>query len=106
MSEIGDINRFDNEAKLTSFAGLDPTEYSSGTSVKRKSRMSKRGSPFLRLAIWNASVIAAFKDPTFSEYYQKKRNEGKSYKGAIAAVSKKMTRVIFKILKENRPYIK
>ena len=105
MAEIGDINKFENEAKLTSFAGLDPTEYSSGTSVKRKSKMSKRGSPHLRLAIWNASVIAAFKDPTFSEYYQKKRNEGKSYKGAIAAVSKKMTRVIFKILKENRPYI-
>ncbi len=106
MSEIGDINRFENEAKLTSFAGLDPTEYSSGTSVRRKSRMSKRGSPFLRLAIWNASVIAAFKDPTFSAYYQKKRNEGKSYKGAIAAVCKKMTRVIFKILKDNRAYVK
>jgi hypothetical protein len=68
--------------------------------------MSKRGSPFLRTAIWNASVIASFKDPVFSEYYLKKRSEGKSYKGAIAAVSKKMTRVIFKILKDNRPYIK
>jgi len=106
LSEIGDINNFENEAKLTSFAGLEPTEYSSGTSVKRSSKMSKRGSPFLRLAIWNASVIAAFKDPYFNEYYLKKRNEGKTYKGAIAAVSKKMTRVIFKILKDKRPYTK
>lgn len=106
LSEIGDINKFENDSKLTSFAGLDPTEYSSGTSVKRKSKMSKRGSSFLRLAIWNASVIAAFKDSYFNEYYLKKREEGKSYKGAIAAVSKKMTRVIFKILKDKRPYTK
>ena len=106
LSEIGDISKFDSEAKLTSFAGLDPTEYSSGSSVRRKSKMSKRGSPFLRTAIWNASVIAAFRDPIFNEYYLKKRSEGKSYKGAIAAVSKKMTRIIFKILKDNRPYIK
>ena len=106
LSEIGDINKFENEAKLTSFAGLNPTEYSSGTSVKGKSKMSKKGSPFLRLAIWNASVIASSNDSTFSEYYLKKRAEGKSYKGAIAAVCKKMTRVIFKILKDKRAYIK
>lgn len=104
--KIGDISKFDNEAKLTSFAGLDPTEYSSGSSVRRKSKMSKRVSPFLRTTIWNASVIAAFKDPVFSEYYLKKRSEVKSYKGAIAVLSKKMTRVIFKILKDKRPYIK
>ena len=66
--------------------------------------MSKRGSPYLRRAIWLAATVAAFKDPAISVYYQRKRNEGKSHLSALGHVSRKMVNIIFAVLRDNFPY--
>ncbi len=104
FSEIGDISRFDSAAKLAAFAGIDPTITQSGEFVGTHNHMSKRGSPYLRRAIWQASTAAATFDPHMKAFLQKKRAEGKPYMNAIGHVTRKMTNIIFAVLRDNKPY--
>lgn len=104
VSEIGDINRFERPNQLVAYAGLDVTVKQSGEFSGTKNRISKRGSPYLRRAIWLASQRAAFCDPILSEYYQSLRARGKHHLTAVGGVARKMCNIIFVILKENRPY--
>lgn len=70
LSEIGgDIRRFSSPAKLAAYAGVDPTVKQSGDFSGTRMKMSKRGSPYLRRAIWLASTVAAFKDPAIHALY-------------------------------------
>ena len=104
VSEIGDIHRFDAPNKLVAFAGLDVKVTQSGDFTGTKQHISKRGSPYLRRAIWLAANRAAFCDPILSEYYQSLKARGKHHLSAVGAVARKMCNIIFTILRENRPY--
>lgn len=104
VSEIGDINRFERPNQLVAYAGLDVTVKQSGEFSGTKNRISKRGSPYLRRAIWLAAQRATFCDPVLSEYYQSLRARGKHHLTAVGGVARKMCNIIFVILKENRPY--
>lgn len=104
ISEIGDIARFDLPKKLVAFAGLDASVSQSGEFTGTKGKLSKRGSPHLRHAIWMAASRACFCDPTLSDYYKSLRARGKHHLTAVSAVARKMCNIIFTILKENRPY--
>lgn len=104
LGEIGDINRFSNPKKLVAFAGIDPTVMQSGAYTGTRNRMSKRGSPYLRRAIWMSAFVASRHDPVFRAYYDKKRAEGKSHGTAIGAVARKLTYTIHAVLKANKPY--
>ncbi len=104
IGEIGDINRFDAPGKLVAFAGLDATVNQSGEFNGTKSRLSKRGSPYLRRAIWLAASSAVLCDPILSSYYQSLRARGKHHLTAVSAVARKICNILFTILKENRPY--
>ena len=90
--------------KLVAYAGLYPKSRQSGDS-KSDGRMSKRGSPYLRRAVWLAATVAAFKDPAISVFYQKKRAEGKDHLTAIGHVCHKMLAIIFAVLRDNKPYV-
>lgn len=104
VSEIGDINRFSHASKLVAYAGIDPTVKQSGEFNATKNRMSKRGTPYLRRALWTASVVAAFNDPNLHEYYLKKKDEGKHHGTIIGAIARKLIYRIFIVLKDNVPY--
>lgn len=104
VSEIGDINRFERPNQLVAFAGLDVNVKQSGEFSGSKNKISKRGSPYLRRAIWLAANRAAFCDPILSEYYQSLKTRGKHHLTAVGAVARKLCNIIFVILKENRPY--
>lgn len=104
VSEIGDIHRFERPNQLVAFAGLDVTVKQSGEFTGTKNKISKRGSPYLRRAIWLAANRAAFCDPTLSEYYQSLRARGKHHLTAVGAVARKLCNIIFVILRDNRPY--
>lgn len=104
LSEIGDINRFDAPNKLVAFAGLDVRVTQSGEFTGTRQKISKRGSPYLRRAIWLAASRAAFCDPILSEYYQGLRARGKHHLTAIGAVSRKLCNTVYTILKEDRPW--
>ena len=104
FSEIGgDIKKFSSVPKLVAYAGLYPKSRQSGES-KSDGHMSKRGSPYLRRAVWLAATVAAFKDPAVSLFYQKKRAEGKDHLTAIGHVCHKILAIIFAVLRDNKPY--
>ncbi len=105
ISEIGDISKFDSPRKLVAFAGLDATVMQSGEFEATRNVMSKRGSPYLRKAIFQAALVAAFKDLVLSAYYQKKRAEGKHHLASIGAVERKMCSIIYAVVKNNQPYV-
>lgn len=105
LSEIGDISRFQSSAKLAAFAGVDPTENQSGEFKGDHARMSKRGSPYLRRAIWLASTIAVLYDPAIKAFYEKKRAEGKDHMTAIGHICRKMVSIIFAVMRDNKPYV-
>ena len=103
VAEIGDINRFDNPSKLVAYAGLDSSISQSGEYESTSGHLSKRGSPYLRKALYHAAVCAEFCDPVFNAYYQKKRSEGKHHLVATNAVARKLCHTIFAVLKNNTP---
>jgi transposase len=105
LAEIGDIQRFPTPEKLVAYAGIDPSVYQSGQFTASHSRMSKRGSPYLRHALWQAAYMASIHDPELRSFYQRKRAEGKAYGTAIGAVCRKLLHRIFIVLKEQRPYV-
>lgn len=104
LGEIGDIGRFRSADKFAAYAGIDPTVKQSGDFVGCKNHMSKRGSPYLRRALWQACVIAVQHDPMFKAYYEKKTAEGKRYMNIIGHCTKKMTGVIYAVLRDNKAY--
>ena len=104
LSEIGDINRFEQPKQLIAFAGMDPSVKQSGNFVGTESHMSKRGSPFLRRAIWLAGVVAVSHDPLFKYLFQQKMNSGKSYSQAMGYICHKLLNTIFAILKSGEEY--
>lgn len=104
LAEIGDISAFATPAKLLAFAGMDPSVCQSGSSVSSPGRMVKRGSKYLRWALGLASRSVSRYAPVFHDYLQKKLSEGKHYNVACSHVAKKLTRVIFAILKNNSLY--
>ena len=104
LGEIGDINRFDNPSKLVAYAGLDSSVCQSGEYDAPSGHLSKRGSPYLRKALYYAAVRAEFCDPVFNAYYQKKRSEGKHHLVATDAVARKLCHTIYAVLKNNTPY--
>ena len=104
LSEIGNINKFSSADKLLAFAGLDPSVYQSGQ-YEANLKISKRGSKYLRWAIHQASFIIYQHDKTFSDYYHKKAKEGKEHYVIIGHVEKKLIRVIYSLLKNNKSFV-
>lgn len=104
LGEIGDINRFDNPSKLVAYAGLDAAISQSGEYECSTNHLSKRGSPYLRKALYQAAFIAECHDPVFKAYYQKKRTEGKHHMVATNAVARKLCHTIYAVLKNNSTY--
>lgn len=105
LSEIGDINRFEKPKHLVAFAGMDPTLKQSGNFVGTESHMSKRGSPYLRRAIWLASVVAVSHNDFFKSLFQQKISSGKSYSQAMGFICHKLLNIIFAILKSGDVFI-
>ena len=105
ISEIGDISRFKDAPSLVAFAGIDPTVRQSGTYNCNNNKMSKRGSPYLRRALWTAAKCSYLYDPQLNAYYNKKCEEGKHHNTAIGAVCHKLTHIIYAIMRDNKQYV-
>ena len=104
ISEIGDIKRFRTSAQLVSFAGINPTVRQSGNFLGSRNHMSKKGSPYLRLALWQAAITSSRFNPTLKEYYQLKIKEGKSHMTVIGAVARRLTGIIFAMLRDQTAF--
>ncbi len=106
IAEIGDFSRFDSPDKILAYAGLSPSTYQSGQLESSYSHMEKRGSRYLRYALFNATKFVCHWDPTFAAYLAKKRSEGKHYSVAISHAAKKLVRVIYQLERSGQSYIK
>ena len=97
LAEIGDFSRFDSPDKLLAYAGLSPSTYQSGklNASGAYSHMEKRGSRYLRYALFNAAKYVCIWEPSFAAYLAKKRAEGKHYNVAISHAAKKLVRLIY-----------
>ena len=104
ISEIGDIKRFSNPSKLLAFAGLDPVVKQSGDFQASSMKISKRGSTYLRYAIYRVAFLIIYNNETFYNYYISKRAQGKTHRVALGHVCNKLVRVIFKILTDETPF--
>ena len=104
LAEIGDISRFKNSSALVAFAGIDPTVRQSGEFSSTHNHMSKRGSPYLRHAIFLAATTCSFHNSPLNAYYKKKRDQGKHHLTATGAVARKLTSVIYAVLRDSKPY--
>ena len=103
IGELGDLTRFPNVASVIAYAGLDPKVADSGTTSKQRS-VSKRGSKYLRTAIWQAAVASLVHNPELRAFYEKKRSEGKPKQDAIGAVANKLTRIMYGIMRSGQKY--
>ena len=104
LAEVGDFTRFDSPDKLLAYAGMSPSTYQSGQLKNCYPHMEKRGSRYLRYALYNATKYVCHWDPTFADYLAKKRAEGKHYNIAISHAAKKLVRLIFAMEKSRQPY--
>jgi transposase len=105
LAEIGDVTRFDSVDKLVAYAGIDPSVYQTGQFQASEAHMSKRGSPYLRHALWLAASMAIRHDPELQAFYQAKRQEGKHHGTVVGAVCRKLLARVYVVLKEQRPYL-
>ena len=98
VAEIGDFTRFDNADQILAYAGLSPSTYQSGQMTgSAYSHMEKRGSRYLRYALFNATIYVCMWEPVFNAYLAKKRAEGKHYYVAISHACKKLIRTIYRM---------
>ena len=104
FAEVGDFTRFDSPDKLLAYAGMSPSTYQSGQLKNCYPHMEKRGSRYLRYALYNATKYVCHWDPTFAAYLAKKRAEGKHYNVALSHAAKKLVRLIFAMEKSRRTY--
>jgi len=94
IGEIQDMVRFKKAKQLIAYVGLDPKVRQSGHCLNSTGRLTKRGSPHARRAIFLAANVARRFDPHCKAYYEKKRNEGKSYTVANCAVARKLLLIV------------
>ena len=104
LAEVGDFARFDSPDKLLAYAGMSPSTYQSGQLKNCYPHMEKRGSRYLRYALYNATKCVCHWNPNFAAYLAKKRAEGKHYNVALSHATKKLVRLIFAMEKSKQPY--
>ena len=98
------FKNFESAKQVISYIGTNPVEHRSGTSVKGKSYISKKGSRYLR-GVFYMSAVAAFQfNPACRTFYLRLRSEGKPFKFAVIAVLNKLIKIIFAIVKHKRDY--
>ena len=104
IAEIGDFSRFDSPDKILAYAGMSPSTYQSGQLDNCYAHMEKRGSKYLRYALYNATKYVCHWDESFSLYLAKKRAEGKHYNVALSHATKKLVRTIYAMEKSGQTY--
>ena len=107
IAEIGEVRRFDSQASIAKFAGLVWTQHQSGDFEAEHSRMIKSGNRYLRYYLLEAANSVRRCDSEFRRYYDLKFKEVNKYqhKRALALTARKLIRLVFRLLKDNRLYI-
>lgn len=107
IAEIGDINRFPNHPALAKYAGLAWTQYQSGNFEAQNTRLIRSGNRFLKYYLGEAALSLVRCDTEYNSFYHLKFKEVNKYqhKRALALTARKLVRLVFRLLKDNRLYI-
>ena len=104
LAEIQQLEDFDSPRQLAAFAGLTPRQRTSGSSIRARSRLSKRGSARLRRALYFPAIVARKHNPIVRAFAQRLLDNGKPKPSVIAAVMRKLLHLVFGILKSGQPF--
>ena len=104
LGEAGDISKFEGIKQFTSFVGIAPMEYTSGSSVNKRSRISRRGNTRIRHCLYMATMIAVRINPVLREFYKRLLERGKGKKVALVASMRKLLHLIWGVLKNQRMF--
>ena len=107
LAEIGDINRFQSHASVAKYAGLVWKQHQSGQFEAQNTRLIKSGNRFLRYYLLEAANSVRRCDSEFKRFYNLKYREVNKFqhKRALALTARKLVRLVFRLLKDNRLYI-
>lgn len=103
--EVDPIELFQEPSQLVAFAGLDPHVYQSGQFDAPQRRISKRGSPFLRLTIWRMAHRAIYQEGDLRQFWLHKKAHHKHHLAAVTAVAGKLCHIIWRIMTDQRDYV-
>ena len=106
IAEIGDMSRFTSVDRLVAFSGLDPRVRQSGISLHRNTKLTKRGSPHLRRAIFLAANVMRQHDPEVKAYYERKRSEGRTHTETMMPVCRKLLARVHAVWLREKGYVK
>ena len=104
LAEIRNIPDFDNVRQIVAYAGLNPRQYRSGSSVHRRSRISKTGPASLRSALYMPAIVAKNRNPLLKTFAKRLEERGLTGKEIIVAVMRKLLHLAYGILKSGRPF--
>jgi transposase len=96
---------FENGRKYACYSGIAPFEYSSGTSIKGRTKVSQLGNRKIKSLLSNGANSACKYDPEIRAYYKRKEAEGKDHKLIINAISCKLVNRVFATVKRQTPYV-
>jgi transposase len=105
-AESDPIGDFRGPDQYVAYAGLDPSVRESGDTIRGRSKISKRGSPVLRSALYQAAFCVHRKHDYFHRCYRKHRRKGRSHTSALVVVAHKLARVVWRMLTDNRKFTK
>ncbi|WP_165443736.1 transposase [Olsenella sp. Marseille-P4559] len=104
VAEVGDIARFHSASALVSYAGLASSASQSGESGSGGGPITKRGSPYLRRALWLAASGVRRCDPSPGASYERRRAKGKCHRVAVTAVARRLCHMAFAVMRDGAPY--
>lgn len=106
ISEIGDISHFKNADKLASYMGITPKIDRSGTSVEKMGKITKKGSRYLRHAVFMIAEFARRHNPVLKAYFERIKNGNrKRHKLAVIAVANKIAHYIYSMMKNQSVFV-
>jgi transposase len=104
LSEFADLEQYESAKAAAADAGLTPSHFESGTSVKRRPRLSKMGKAGIRAALYWPAITAMRRCPGCKAYAERLAARGKPKKVIIGAVMRKLVHIIYGVLKHRTPY--
>lgn len=104
LAETGGLSRYQNAEALTAYAGLTPRQYSSGTSVHRRSRLSKLGHANLRKALYMPALVARKHNVVLKAFADRLQERGLTPKAVIGAVMRKMLVLAYGVVKSGKAF--
>jgi transposase len=104
LAELGEIEQYESAKAVAADVGVTPSQFESGTSVRRRARMSKMGKAGLRAALYWPAITAMMQCPGCKGYAERLTARGKAKKVVIGAVMRKLVHIVYGVLKHRTRY--